>query len=185
MKHIPKQLLIIFCLLLVNISPCFAEIKRINVGVDGISCPFCVLGIEKKLNTLAFIKSTEFHLKDGVAELTLKPNSTFNIKAIKQAVKEAGFTFRDINLTVTGNIASENANLALESAGDKTLFVLYDKAHIWKEILSKNPEALEEKTKQLFLIAKEKGKSVTITGKIHEHADMPPGLLIKEYKVNQ
>lgn len=78
MKQISEKLLIISFILIINVLPCFAEIKRISVGVDGVSCPFCVLGVEKKLSTLDFVKSVEFHLKPGIAELVLKPNTTCN-----------------------------------------------------------------------------------------------------------
>lgn len=110
MKQISEKLLIISFILIINVLPCFAEIQNLAVGVDGVGCPFCILGIEKKLRTLYFVKSVEFHLKAGIAELSLKPNTTFNIKAIKQAVKDAGFTFRDINLRFHG---TDKVNLPL------------------------------------------------------------------------
>ena len=34
---------------------CFAEIKEVEIGIDGLSCPFCVWGLKKQMNKIEAI----------------------------------------------------------------------------------------------------------------------------------
>lgn len=64
--------------------------------VDGLSCPFCAYGIEKKLGALEGVQSIETHIKDGTVIVTMKDGVTLDETSAKQAVKEAGFSLRKL-----------------------------------------------------------------------------------------
>jgi len=74
------------------------EIKNpdIRVGVDGLACPFCAYGIEKKLKKIDAIDKLYVNLEDGTVDLALKSEMTLSEGKIKKAVKEAGFEVRSI-----------------------------------------------------------------------------------------
>lgn len=65
-----------------------------QLHVDGLSCPFCAYGIEKKLGALAGVQSVETHIKDGAVIVIMKDGATLDEAAAKRAVKEAGFSLR-------------------------------------------------------------------------------------------
>jgi len=165
--------------------PAFAEIKTVNLHIDGLSCPFCALSLEKKLKKVEAIKTVDVHLKKAVTDVTLKPDIPFNLIAIQKAVKESGFTLRDIEVAVIGNvIQNDNGIILLESQGDKTKFFLYDENHNDGDTKSTNPQVLGTNIEKQLLKSQQEGNSVKIDGIIHQHANMPLGLLIRKLDVN-
>jgi len=165
--------------------PVFAEIKTVNLHVDGLSCPFCALSLEKNLKKVEAIKTVNVHLKKAITDVTLKPEVPFNLSAIQLAVKESGFTLRDIEVTVIGNvIQNDDGIILLESQGDKTQFFLFDENHSDSDSKSTKQQVLDTNVEKQLLKLQQEGNSVTIDGIIHQHIDMPISLLIKNLEVN-
>ncbi len=67
-----------------------------RLHVDGLACPFCAYGIEKKLGALEGVQSAETNIKDGVVIVTMKDGAPLSEAAAKQAVKAAGFSLRKL-----------------------------------------------------------------------------------------
>jgi len=67
-----------------------------TIAVDGLSCPFCAYGLEKNLKKVNGIESVQIDLKTGHATVVLKQGVVVEDQALRQAVKKAGFTARDI-----------------------------------------------------------------------------------------
>lgn len=65
-----------------------------QLRVDGLSCPFCAYGIEKKLGALPGVQSVETHIADGRVIVTMQEGATLAEAAARQAVKDAGFSLR-------------------------------------------------------------------------------------------
>lgn len=74
------------------------EIEKpdIRVGVDGLACPFCAYGIEKKLKKIDSIEKLYVNIENGTVDLKLKSEATLSEKSIKKAVSDAGFEVRSI-----------------------------------------------------------------------------------------
>ncbi len=96
-----------------------AEVEGIELRVDGLSCPFCSLGLEKKLKRVKGVEGVQVHMKQGITEVQSKPEEAPDLAAIRKAVKEAGFTLRDFRLTVIGSIVREDDAWVLRSTGDE------------------------------------------------------------------
>ena len=62
--------------------------------VDGLACPFCAYGVEKKVGGLDGVEKIEIDIDGGVVAVTLADGATLDEAAAKQAVDEAGFTLR-------------------------------------------------------------------------------------------
>ncbi|MCX2678918.1 heavy-metal-associated domain-containing protein [Galbibacter sp. EGI 63066] len=69
---------------------------KIEVRVDGLSCPFCAYGLEKKLKDIDNVKEVEIDVKGAFAILTIQKGNVVFEKEIRQKVKEAGFTSKEI-----------------------------------------------------------------------------------------
>jgi len=67
-----------------------------TIAVDGLSCPFCAYGLEKNLKKVKGIESVNIDMKTGKATVVLKPYAHVGDAALKEAVKKAGFTAREI-----------------------------------------------------------------------------------------
>ena len=69
-----------------------AEIKSIAVTVDGLACPFCAYGIEKKTKRLNGVKEIKIYLNTGTVVLKCSEDKSPAFADVRTAVKDAGFT---------------------------------------------------------------------------------------------
>lgn len=161
-----------------------AEVRGIKLRVDGLSCPFCSLGLEKKLKRVKGVEGVQVHMKQGITEVQSKPEEAPDLAAIRKAVKEAGFTLREIRLRVTGSVVREDEAWVLRSSGDETRFFLFDAEHAQEDvgesaalvtITAERAQRLEE--------AARTGTPVTAEGRVHEHKGMPSGLLVERLEL--
>jgi copper chaperone CopZ len=65
-----------------------------RLQVDGLACPFCAYGIEKKLRALDAVDKVQVDLENGQVVVTMKDDATLAEHTARQAVKDAGFTLR-------------------------------------------------------------------------------------------
>ncbi|MDQ6957463.1 MAG: heavy metal-associated domain-containing protein [Mariprofundaceae bacterium] len=86
-------------ILVMPLNTAFAEgvtAQTASIQVDGLSCPFCAYGLEKNLKKVNGIESVKIDMKTGKATVTMQANTEVTDKSLRQAVKKAGFTARDI-----------------------------------------------------------------------------------------
>jgi len=74
----------------------FADDSPYQIRVDGLSCPFCSYGIEKKLRALPGVKQVEVNMESGMVTVHMIPETTVSDEQLKKAVTDAGFTPREI-----------------------------------------------------------------------------------------
>ena len=70
--------------------------EKIIIRVDGLSCPFCALGLEKNLKKIDGVTYVTIKLEKGIATLELKEGANPSDEEITKQVKNAGFTPREI-----------------------------------------------------------------------------------------
>jgi copper chaperone CopZ len=68
----------------------------IVISVDGLACPFCAYGLEKKVKKLEGVTGIYISIDEGRMDLKLKQGATLSEEQIKKAVDDAGFTVRRI-----------------------------------------------------------------------------------------
>ena len=93
--------------------PSVARAAEVVLRVDGLSCPFCTFGIEKKLMEVPGVVGMDIQLNDGKVILQLRPGERLDAVALDRAVDDAGFTLRKILV--------ENAVGTLSQADDGEL----------------------------------------------------------------
>jgi len=72
----------------------WAQAPEYSLGVDGMSCPFCVYGLEKQLKKLEGVTGVETDLEQGEILVSMKDGETLQRDSVDQAVTRAGFTMR-------------------------------------------------------------------------------------------
>lgn len=72
------------------------ENPDIVVSVDGLACPFCAYGLEKKLKKLEGVEKLYVDIDKGLTQIKLKQQMTLSKEKIKEAVEDAGFTVQKI-----------------------------------------------------------------------------------------
>ena len=152
-----------------------AEIEGLQLQVDGLSCPFCALGLDKRLKQRAGLEGIQVHLKQGVTEAALPHGQGLDVGKVQQAVQEAGFTLRGIKLTVIGKISRDGENFTVVSRHDGTTFLLFDAEHQESEAGSALSQALRQRLEH----AQQTDQLVKLSGLVHKHAGLPAGLMVE------
>lgn len=150
-----------------------AEPAKVQVKLDGLVCTFCAYNLEKKLKRVEAVEDLKILVNAGLAELTIKEGKSIDIDGIKKAVKDGGFTPREILITLKGRIEEADGQLILRVDKVSEVFILKHNEML-KEIIASE-------------MAQDKEKIVTITGlvqeeKIEGHGLHPYTLEIKDFK---
>lgn len=144
---------------------------EISVKVDGMSCPFCAYGMEKKLKKLDGIRDLKIQVDKGVATLAFKQGATIDLDDIQARIRKGGFTPTQINGTLTG---------ILKKAEDQWLLKLVGSDQVWRLEASSEEETWTATLKE--------GLKVTITGEltsIKEEAEGPTSLLVRIHNLTE
>ena len=134
-------------------EPVLAAVDHYEVQVDGLACPFCAYGLEKKLKKLPGAANVHIELNEGraafdVASGVLLPGP------IRDAVRDAGFTARNITATASGTVEGEGTDLRLDIGGEQMLVL-------------RGGDALVE----LQALVKKNQRTVVVTGPISRVGD--------------
>ena len=104
-----------------------ADVRSLTVKVDGLACPFCAYGLEKKLKKVEGVEKLNIDLNAGEAVLEVKAGITLTaasgteekgpaglVAQVQKAVKEGGFTPRELVATVEGQVVAEEGTWRLQ-----------------------------------------------------------------------
>ncbi len=94
-----KKFLSIPLLAMVLSTAAFAGGNQYALAVDGLACPFCAYGIEKRLSAIEGVESVETDVKSGQVVVTLAEGKTLSEEVARQAIEDAGFTLRALKQT--------------------------------------------------------------------------------------
>lgn len=161
-------------LLVVTAAPVvLAQIDKVTVRVDGLSCPFCAYGLQKQLKRVSGVKGVKIYVDRGRAELTVAEGESVDFSAIEDAIKKGGYTPRDIWVEATGRIEQWNGQPALVIPENDVKFLLAENDH-----LRKLNDALSG----------QKDRSVFIAGKLEKqnprgHHGHPYTLIIERFEL--
>lgn len=87
------RLLIALILSMIIVLPALAG-PRYAIGVDGLACPFCAYGLEKRLLQVAAVVSVETDVSAGRLVVEVKDNAELSREQADKAIEDAGFTLR-------------------------------------------------------------------------------------------
>lgn len=68
----------------------------ITLRVDGMVCPFCAYGLEKRLRKIAAVDSVIVRVSDGMVQIRERGEQRVSNASLQEAVTRAGFTLKDI-----------------------------------------------------------------------------------------
>jgi len=100
-----KQILLVLSIMVWSMAA-FAEGAQYTMRVDGLACPFCAYGIEKKLTAIDGVQEVDFDLDKGL--IIVIGNDSLNLTDQQMATlfEDAGFTFRSMEKSDTGETAA-------------------------------------------------------------------------------
>ena len=153
---------------------------KMTVQVDGLTCPFCAYGLEKRIKAIPAVQKSIISLEDGTVVLIPRAGQHIGIDKVKEAVIAGGFTPREFHVALAGKLIDWNGMSALlinATNGDgltvETIYVLKD----------------NDELKRLKEAAKSSGQDVFLTGQASEapplgYSDWHPYIVdIKTFQV--
>ncbi len=69
-----------------------------SIRVDGLACPYCAYGIEKKLNEIEGVRFRDMDLEKGIVTVETH-DVTLSDEQLKQLFQDSGFTYRSKQVT--------------------------------------------------------------------------------------
>jgi mercuric ion binding protein len=161
-----RLLLIPVLLTILGVVPlAHARVSQVSVAVDGMSCPFCAFGVEKKLKKVDGVDSVAVDLKSGKATLTATEGRTIQVNQVHRAVKSSGFTPGKILVTAVGTLSADGQQSPLFKVdGTRQIFRLIN---------------LKDSTKNRVKTLAKTGMLVKISGILKQHADEVPAITLE------
>lgn len=68
------------------------EMDQFMVQVDGLGCPFCAYGLEKKFKEFKGIKKVKIDIETGDFSFSYPAEKKLSMEAVEQQVEKAGYT---------------------------------------------------------------------------------------------
>ncbi len=91
-----KKFLATAILLVLAHGTALAAGLQYTMRVDGLACPYCAYGIEKKLKKIEGVEKIDVDLDKGLVQVRTREGVELTEEAMKKLFKDAGFTFRSM-----------------------------------------------------------------------------------------
>lgn len=87
----------IYCsaLLLCSLSLLATHDQVVEIDVKGLTCSFCIYGLQDNLEEHTDIEQAEISIKQSKARIHLTPKATITLEEIREIIKDAGFESGD------------------------------------------------------------------------------------------
>ena len=89
-----KRTGLVLAMMLFAAPAVLADTHVYKLYVDGLACPFCAYGVEKKIGGLDGVEKIDIDIDGGIVAVTLADGATLDEATASRAVDEAGFTLR-------------------------------------------------------------------------------------------
>lgn len=93
---------IISLVLVTGISQAQEARQHYALQVDGLACPFCAYGIEKRLSAVDGVAEVKIDIASGTVTVTMRAGKTLDKASADKAVAAAGFTMRSFAAKASG-----------------------------------------------------------------------------------
>ena len=74
----------------------FAAETHYEMRVDGLACPFCAYGIEKKLKAIEGTSKIDVDLDKGLVKVNVTDGKELTEEQMKKLFNDSGFTYRSM-----------------------------------------------------------------------------------------
>lgn len=165
-----RRALLLAAALAVLSSACTAqaEILSAELRVNGMTCPFCAFGIEKKVLDVDGVEGVEVLLDEGLLRLSLRRGNGATVRDLERAVEKAGFELADLTLEVRGKLDARGVDTWLEAHRNLRLRLLEPDGDRARPL---SPAAREHMPREA------EGLSVAF-GRVLERGSDEPGLVV-------
>ncbi len=168
-KHVLLALALGF---LLQGAPANAALVTAELRVNGLSCPFCAFGIEKKLLDVEGVKDVEVFLDEGRLALTFETDNEATVSDLQTAVEKAGFELAGLELKARGKVIDGANGGALLVANSRLSFDLAERN-------GESPQSVSARTLAHLRTMSGEGGSVVVSGSVEALGESQPTLVLK------
>lgn len=108
-----KKITLIIVLAVFGTLSSNAQITKVDQTVFGMDCAPCAYGLERGLIGMDGIEEVRVSLNDGKAYLDLTANNNLSLKQIQEEVKENGFSAKNAEVVLEGQLVKEDNSLKI------------------------------------------------------------------------
>jgi len=101
-----KPIILILLLTFLSFGALAAGTQYI-MRVDGLACPYCAYGIEKKLNAIDGVQEIDVDLNTGIVQVDVADGVVLEEDAMQQLFRDAGFTFRSMKVSTPEEVKNQ------------------------------------------------------------------------------
>ena len=95
-----RKIILLLISLLLSSGASLAGETRYEMRVDGLVCPYCAYGIEKKLMAIQGVLEIDVDLQNGLVVVAAADTVRFTDIQLTNLFNDAGFTFRSFRQIV-------------------------------------------------------------------------------------
>ena len=115
MKNIVIIAVISFMTLTTAVNAQKKEMDQFTVQVDGLGCPFCAFGLEKKFKEFKGIKDVTIDIETGVFKFKYPAEKELALVAVEAQVEKAGYTPITTNIMRADGSEESNENTEMDT----------------------------------------------------------------------
>jgi len=91
-----KVWILILTMMLSTAVPAAGSHYRIRV--DGLACPYCAYGVEKKLKAIDGVEAIDVDLDEGLVRVDVTEGTLLSEEQLIRLFQDAGFTYRGMEV---------------------------------------------------------------------------------------
>ena len=101
-----------------------AEYKEVNLTVFGMDCAPCAHAIHVSMKGIQGVNTVDVDLNTGLVSIKLASGNSAVMRQFNEAVEKNGFTHKDANIIVRGQLSGSTQAPFLEVTGTKDRYAL-------------------------------------------------------------
>jgi copper chaperone CopZ len=101
-----------------------AEYEQVNLTVFGMDCAPCAHAIHVSMKGIQGVNTVDVDLNTGLVSIKLKSGNSAAMRQFNEAVEKNGFTHKDANIIVRGQLSGSAQSPFLDVTGTKDRYAL-------------------------------------------------------------
>jgi copper chaperone CopZ len=101
-----------------------AEYEQVNLTVFGMDCAPCAHAIHVSMKGIQGVNTVDVNLNTGLVSIKLTPGNNAVMRQFNEAVEKNGFTHKDANVVVRGQLSGSAQAPFLDVTGTKDRYAL-------------------------------------------------------------
>jgi cation transport ATPase len=101
-----------------------AEYEQVNLTVFGMDCAPCAHAIHVSMKGIQGVNAVDVDLNTGLVSIKLTPGNSATMRQFNEAVEKNGFTHKDANVVVRGQLSGSAQAPFLDVTGTKDRYAL-------------------------------------------------------------